>query len=262
LAYARQESGQLAILGEHFYVAGCVHNYQGKTALQADATLLSAAKAAYEVKNFQWLVSYAKIAKALPFMSETNSICSGGLAGVSNSYAAALWAVNYMLLGAESGVYGMNFHDRFVTYCTPYSPICPVPGEREFAAEPLYYGMLFTHMLGTGSLLPVTVTTSTGDYVPAFALKPATGGGLRLMVENLSDGYTSVTFSAGGHASSATVLHLTAPALTATSGVTIQGAAVGADGTLRPGAPTVIPCSQGKCQLTLTPYTAALVNIP
>jgi hypothetical protein len=263
LAYAKQESGQLAMLGQHFYAAGCVRNYAGQTALQADANLLSPALAAHEVANFKWLVAYAKIAKARPFMSETNSICSGGLAGVSNSYAAALWAIDYMLLGAETGVYGMNFHDRFVTYCTPYSPVCPVPGPRnEFAAEPIYYGMLFTHLLGTGHLLPVTVQAPTGDYVPAFALKPATGGGVRLIVENLNDWYTSVTLSVGGHASSASVLHLTAPALTATSGVKIQGAEVGTNGKIKPGAPTVIQCSSGKCQLTLTPYTAVLVTIP
>lgn len=158
----------------------------------------------------------------------------------------------------------MNFHDRFVTYCTPYSPLCPVPGLRdEFAAEPIYYGMLFTHLLGTGNLLPVTVSTgSASDRVTAFALKPATGGGVRFMVENLTDRGTNVTLSVGGHATSASVLHLTAPGLTATSGVRIQGAKVGANGKIKPGAPTVIQCSPGKCQLSITPYTAVLVTIP
>ncbi len=45
------------------------------------------------------------------------------------------------------------------------------------------------------------------------------------------------------------------------AGVKIQGAAVGASGTINPGASTMIKCSSGKCKLTLTPYTAALVTI-
>jgi hypothetical protein len=232
-------------------------------ALQADAKLLSPALVTREVSNFKWVVADAKVARARPIMSETNSICSGGLAGVSNSYAAALWAIDYMLTGAENGVYGMNFHDRFTASCTPYSPLCPVPGRPgEFTAEPLYYGMLFAHLLGAGNLLPVAVRVpSTSDNVTAFALKPATGG-VRLIVENLTGQHTSLTLSVGGRATSASVLHLTAPGLTATSGVKIQGAAVGASGTINPGPPTVIKCSSGKCQLTLTPHTAVLVAIP
>jgi hypothetical protein len=263
-AYAHYEAGHLALLGQHLYAARCVHNYDGRTALQADARLLSPATTATEVAAFKWLVANARIVGARPIMSETNSICSGGLAGVSNSFAAALWAVGYMLTGAEHGVYGMNFHDRFDVYCTPYSPLCPVPGRAgDFTVRPLYYGMLFAHLLGTGRLLPVTVRTPVGrDRVLAFALRPATGGGLRLIVENLTAEQARVTLAAGGSARSARVLRLTASGLTATSGVRIQGATVQPNGTIRPGPPTVITCSPGRCQLALPPYSAALITFP
>ena len=265
LAYAQQQAGKVALLGQHLYAAGCTGNYVGKTSLQADATLLSPAMAAHEVANFAWLVSYARVAKAQPIMSETNSICGGGLPGVSNSYAAALWAIDYMLAGAADGVRGLNFHDAFTDGCAAYSPLCPIPGQPdEFTAEPLYYGMLFTHLLGSGSLLPVTVQTDPkGSNVTAFALKPATGRGVRLIVENLTSAITTVTLTAGGAASSATALYLAAAGgLTATSGVEIQGATVAANGTINPGAPTTITCSSGGCPLTLPPYTASLVTIP
>jgi hypothetical protein len=262
-SYASRESGKVAWLGQHLYQAGCRKDYVGQTALQADAKLLSPSLAAREVGNFKWLVADAKTAKARPIMSETNSICSGGLAGVSDSFAAALWAIDYMLTGAENGVYAMNFHDRFTADCTPYSPLCPVPGwPDEYTVRPIYYGLLFTHLLGTGHLLPVTVRTSpTGGNVTAFALRPAVGGGLRLMAENLTSASTGVTLSLGGTASSASVWYLTAPSLTATSGVKVQGAQAGPDGTISPGAPAVIKCS-GSCHLTLPPHTAAVIAIP
>jgi hypothetical protein len=258
-SYVKQESGKVAWLGQHLYQAGCRQDYAGQTALQADAKLLSPSLTAREVSNFKWLVADAKIAKARPIMSETNSICSGGLAGVSDSFAAALWVIDYMLTGAENGVYGMNIHDRFTANCTPYSPLCPkIDRPDEYTAQPIYYGMLFTHLLGTGHLLPVTVR-SGGRNVTAFALRPVTGG-LRFMVEDLTPASTKVTLSAGRAARFMAVQYLTAPSLTATAGVTIQGAAVGPDGTIGPGAPTVLTCS-GGCRLTLPPYTAALVTL-
>jgi hypothetical protein len=104
-------------------------------------------------------------------------------------------------------------------------------------------------------------TGATSRNVVAFALRRATGG-MRVMVENMTGQYTNITLSAGGHPRSASMLRLTAPSLLAKSGVQIQGAQVGADGSIRPGAPTVIRCSAtGKCQLRLPPYTAALVSI-
>jgi hypothetical protein len=263
LAYARQESGNVAWLGQHLYPAGCRKDYAAQTALQADARLLSPSLTAREDSNFTWLVADAKIARARPIMSETNSICSEGLAGVSDSFAAALWVLDYMLTGAENGVYAMNVHDRFLTNCTPYSPLCPLPGRPdEYTVRPVYYGMLFTHLLGAGKLLPVTVRSDpAGRNVTAFALRPPTGGGLRIIVENLTGLSTSVELSAGGTSRSATALYLTAPGLTATSGVKIQGATVGANGTISPGVPASVKCP-GNCQLPLPPYTAALVTVP
>ncbi len=264
--YATQESGQIAWVGQHLYAAGCTGNYAGESALQADARLLSPQTLAEEVFTFKFMVADAKIAGARPLMSETNSICGGGLAGVSDSYASALWAIDYMLTGAEYGLYGMNFHDRFLTNCTPYSPLCPVAAAGkpvEYTARPIYYGMLFTHLLGTGNLLPVTVSANPRNgFIAAFALKPVTGRGLRLIIENVSNMGANVTLSAGGKPTAATVLHLTAPGLTATSGVRIQGAQVAPNGTIKPAAPTAIRCSSGKCPLAIPPYTADLVTIP
>jgi hypothetical protein len=57
------------------------------------------------------------------------------------------------------------------------------------------------------------------------------------------------------------VLHLTGPSLLATSGVQIQGASVGANGTIAPGAPGTISCSRSGCSLTVNPYSAVLITL-
>jgi hypothetical protein len=179
-------------------------------------------------------------------------------------FAAALWAINYSLLGAEYGMDGMNFHNMFFGTCAAYSEICPEASDpRQFTVRPIYYGLLFAHLLGTGKFLPVAVSTgATARNVVAYALKPASGGP-HVMAENLTSLPTSITLAVGGSATSAKVLWLTAPGLLAKSGTRIQGATVSAaTGVIKPGAPTVIRCSGGKCHLTLPAYTAAIVTLP
>ena len=257
--YAVKEGGTVSWFGQHYYPLGC--GLHGKSPAQLAGTLLSPALTAKEIATFTRAAADAKTAGAQLRMTETNSACGGGARGLSDSYAAALWVVDYLLTGAEHGVHGMNFHGGLDTSCQGYTPLCQV-GTNEYAAQPIYYGMLFTHLLGAGHLLPVTVSTSSpAGNVTAFALKPLTGGGLRLMVENLSQYQADVALRVGGNPGTATVLQMTGPSLLATSGVEIQGARVGANGSFTPGKPNTVQCTSGSCPVTIAPYTAVLVTV-
>jgi hypothetical protein len=256
LGYA-PAAGKVGLIADHYYPLGCT----GGTDAQLAAMLLSPALTAAEAARFSTLAGMARMAHKPLWLDETNSHACGGVPGLSNSYASALWAIDYMLTGAEHGVSGMNFHGALGTSCHGYTPLCQVAAN-EYAAQPVYYGMLFTHLLGSGHLLPVTVsTTSSAGNVVAFALRPLTGGGLRLIVENLTQYHASVALRVGGHPASATVLHLSGPSLLATSGVRIQGTAVAANGSFTPGKPDTVRCSSGSCPVTIAPYTAVLVSV-
>lgn len=258
-SYAASEAGKVGWLDQHYYALGC--HTEGRSLTQLADALLSPAQTAKEVAMFSVSDAAARTARAHLHIGETNSACGGGFAGLSDSYASALWAVDYMLTGAEHGVDGMNFHGGLNTNCQGYTPLCQV-GTNEYAAQPIYYGMLFTHLLGSGHLLPAAVSmSSTAGNVAAFALRPVGGGGLRLIVENLSQDQTNATLRVGGHPGSAAVLQLTGPSLLATSGVSIQGAAVAANGSFTPGTPDTVHCSSGSCPVTIAPYSAVLVTV-
>jgi hypothetical protein len=258
-SYASAEAGVISWFGVHEYPLGC--GSQGKTPAELAAELLSPAITAKEAAVFGWASADARAAHASLRMSETNSACGGGAAGLSDSYATALWVVDYLLTGAEHGVSGMNFHGALNKNCTGYTPLCEV-GANEYAGQPIYYGMLLTHMFGTGHLLPVTVSAdSPAANIAAFALKPLTGKGLRLIIENLSQYHSATTIKVGGHPGTATVLGLTGPSLLATSGVQIQGASVGANGKITPHKPNTISCSKSGCALTVNPYSAVLITL-
>lgn len=256
-AYAANEVGMIKLFGIHFYPLPCGLN--GETPAERAAELFSQSESNRETGWFNWAAADAKSDKAQLWMTEVNTACGGGDPGLSNTFASALWVVDYLLSGAEHGVSGMNVQGS-LTACKGYqgySPLCEV-STNEYAAEPIYYGMLFTHLLGTGELLPVTV--SGGDIV-AFALKSATGG-IHVILENLGKQQAVVGLSAPNSTSSATVLHLSAPSLLATSGVNIQGATVGANGSIKPGAPDTVQCSAGDCPIRVAPYSAALIDLP
>jgi hypothetical protein len=256
-SYAANEKGLIKQFGIHFYALPC--GLKGESPAQRGAELLAPSETSREDSWFNWASADAKTAGAQLWMTEVNTACGGGDPGLSNSFASALWVVDYLLTGAEHGVSGMNVQGSLTT-CKGYvlySPLCEVSAN-EYAAQPIYYGMLFTHLLGTGQLLPVTV--SNGNLV-AFALKTATGG-LHVMIENLGTRPEVAGVNAPGSGpSSATVLHLTAPSVLATSGVTIQGATVGADGKLASTTPDTVACSGEVCPVQVAPDSAVLVDL-
>jgi hypothetical protein len=255
--YAAAEAGTIRALGEHYYALGC--SAADRNRVSAVVTLLSAAQAAREETRLGGYLAAAQGADAPLRVTETNSACGGGIAGLSNAYATALWVIDYMLIGAEQGVEGMNFHGGLDTSCAGYTVLCQA-GPNMYQPQPIYYGMLFTRLLGTGQFLPVQVSTSSAaENIAAFAL--AGGGGIRVMLENLGRQTTAAVLRLSGYRGPASRLNLTGPSPLATSGVEIQGASVAANGTLTPGQPDTVSCTPGGCSVTLAPYSAAMVTV-
>lgn len=255
-AYGAQRDIRVQWINQHYYPMGCE---AGMTDAERVSYLLSPAQVARETAVFTATRNAAAAQSAQPRISETDSAACDSSPGIANAFAAALWAIDYMLTGAEDGMDGMNFHTGLNVKCASYSPLCGTPARYQYAPQAEYYGLLFTHLLGTGWLLPVTV--QSGLNVTAFALSPFSGGGPHLMVENLSATPTTAALQVGGNPQSAAVLHLTAPSPLATSGITIQGAQVAADGSFTPGAPSTVACAEGTCPVTIAPYTAVIVTV-
>ncbi|MEU4117744.1 hypothetical protein AB0F71_25015 [Kitasatospora sp. NPDC028055] len=138
-----------ALLTGHLYPLTNCANKQHGTA----ETLVSAQTARTEAQRLDALVpEAAKVGLPLR-MSETNSASCGGIPGVSNSDATALWAADYLMLLGEHGFVGANFHGSLTDgKCTLYTPLCRT-GDRQYRAQPVYYGMLFARLMGTGRLL-------------------------------------------------------------------------------------------------------------
>jgi hypothetical protein len=251
--YASASAGSISLLTQHYYPLTDCSRADG-----TEATLLSRATAAAEVRMIGSAAAAARTAGVPLSISETNSASCGGIPGVSDTFASALWAIDYLLTGAEHGASGMNFHGSMTSHCNAYSPLCRTRSS-SYAVRPLYYGLLFAHLLGTGRLLPVT--TDAASYLAAHAIRTP-GGKIRIVVENLAAQAATIALRAGTVSGPAAVLRLTAPSPDATSQIRIEGAAIRPSGALTPGAQRRVACRAGTCTLHLAPYSAAIVTLP
>ncbi len=243
---------EITLLTQHYYRAnGQSPSSTAALLITPDSTLVS---------DLATLNSGAK-GIGIPYrMAECNSFYNGGASGVSNSYASSLWVIDYLFDCALGGAVGVNFHGG--GNGTGYTPIADSNGT-VVEARPEYYGILFFTLAGQGTLY-TTQLSAAGLNATAYAVKTSSGG-LNIVVVNKDLAQNlALTTQLLQSANTATLLELTqlssgatTPTLTATSGVTIQGASVNADGTFSPAAAYTL--SSGSNQITC--YVPALSAI-
>jgi len=163
----------------------------------------------------------------LPFrIVETNSIFNEGQPGVSDSFASALWGVDFMFQVAVAGGEGINFHTGDAKAYTPIGP----RGDGRHEPRPLYYGMLLFKEAARGARMLPARLTSKSTALTSYATRTE-GGTLRVCLINMDlQTDARVGIEAGRDFASFSRLRLTAPSAEAKTGVTLGGSAVDASG--------------------------------
>jgi hypothetical protein len=190
-------------------------------------------------------------------ISECNSFSNGGAAGVSNSYASSLWVIDFLFNAALGGATGVNMHGGGNS--PGYTPIADDSGA-VIEARPEYYGLLLFTVAGPGTLLETQLSAGNVD-VTAYALRTASGG-LNLMLVN-KDALQNLTLTiqTNQRIETATAQTMTGPSLSATSGVTIQGATVNKDGSFAPTSPVTLTASASQTTCYIPALSATLICI-
>lgn len=248
-----------------------VHNYTGAT---TTSQLLSPQVRASEVSNVASQLAAAQAVHLPIRLDETNSAVGGGVPGVSDTYASALWALDYSLAMAQAGFDGLNFHGGLGICDAPlfngkyqrYTPICAATeADRQagiYTVMPEYYGLYMATRMGSGRFLPVSVSSERN--VTAYAVRGNDGRTRIAIVEkdDTSDTPVPVTIDFGAGDGMALVSHLTGDSLDSADGVTVQGAGVSRTGHLapRPGDPVAV--HEGTINLTVDSGSAAIITLP
>jgi hypothetical protein len=241
------------------------HTYPTSACGTSTATipeLLGTASVQYETANAQAAISAAAQLGVPAAMTETNSTVCAGEPGVSNVFASALWALDYSLLIAQQGIVNADFMGGTnATGCDPYAPMCPTTGD--LTAEPIYYGMLATELVGTGRF--AALDNSDAADMRAYAVRQ--GQRLTVVLDDVQDpatnGVTTVKLNLGGRFRSGRLTALTTSSsagLSATTDITLGGRQVGAHGAFLPPHSTLVSVHNQTATVTVPAGSAAIIQ--
>jgi Glycosyl hydrolase family 79 C-terminal beta domain len=176
----------------------------------------------------QQLAPYVRVAhgRGLPFrVDEMNSVSGAGHAGVSDTFASALWVLDALFNMAAVGVDGVNIHTLPNAGYELFTFSNPAYGWQAFV-HPEYYGMLlFAQAFPPGArLLPVS---SPAGPVKVWATAGRDGRTRVVLINKDPTTPATVQLSLPQASGPASLERLTAPSLAATNGVTLAGQTFG-----------------------------------
>lgn len=263
-------TNDISLLTAHYYAQGPVVGPYTASQINAEiAALLTSNQS--DGRLIPQLQSYEQSTlTAIPFrMSECNSIIADNTNTAANTYATAIWALDYMFTCAANGASGVNFHGGPHMNSSAldfiYTPILDASGVVT-AVNPEYYGILMFALAGTGTLKQVTVSAGSLN-VAAYAVKSASGGSNVVVINKDSTNNLQLTLTLPQSVSTAKLLEMTqlssgatAPSLSATTGVTIQNASVSLGGVFAPGTPYSVSISGSQLTCYVPALSAVLIQ--
>ena len=200
-------------------------------------------------------------------IEETNSAYGGSNNGVTNSYAAALWAMDYFCYMAyNTNMEGMNLHTGPIgSNSGSYNAISPVGAASSYTLEGPGYGLWAFHYGSQGQPLQTTLSNPSGANVSAYGLLETSGGEtVHIINKTFGSGAVNVTatITPGGSYTHAQVIVLQQANndVTATSGVTFGGEPMNSDGTWTGGYGPASSLTNGTYTFTLPAAQAAIVH--
>ncbi len=236
------------------------------TSLPTAADLLSPQIRQQETAWLESLVADGQLAHRPVRISETNTTASCDASGAPQTgpvFASALWALDWTLRAASTGVAALDFHGSFKA-CTSvsFSPVCARhtrTGARVGPA-PEYYGMWAARQLEGGRFVGVEISDQqpTSD-ITAYATEHPDGE-LTLAIDNFSsDGSMPLIVSAPGYRQAVGV-PLVAPSVGARARIALGHGSIDANGIRRARQSRLEP-SGGGFHLTVRPSSAMIVTL-
>jgi hypothetical protein len=212
----------------------------------------------------QQLAPYIGVAhsRGLAFrIDEMNSVSGGGRAGVSDTFASALWVLDTMFNVAAVGVDGVNIHTLPNAGYQLFNFTQTANGWRA-VVHPEYYGMLmFAQAFPPGArLLPVSVASGP---VKVWATAALDGKTRVVLINKDITTPAIVQLNLADSTGPASVERLAAPSVDATSGVTLGGQSFGDStntGTLAPPRTETVDPVLGSYSVEVPAASAALLT--
>jgi hypothetical protein len=249
--FATDEGHDLRLLTHHYYREG------QNPASTADKLLRPDPKLVAMLDRMR----AASTSSGVPYrICETNSFSGGGRPGVSDTFAAALWALDYLCVLAWHGADGVNMETGInqLDFISSYSPIAD-DQHGHYRAAPEYCGMLAFAEGYRGERIAASYDAGAVDLT-AYATVDAHGSATLVIVNKDEGTDADIRIAAKSEAGNARVIWLSAPSLDSKAGVTLGGSAVEQDGRWH-GHFENVRVSDGFCRVHVSPASAAIVKL-
>ena len=190
-------------------------------------------------------------------LSELNSVTCGGVAGVSNTFATALWAPDAAFELMHAGVQEIFLHARQYAINDPFAF-----DDGGLRVRPLLYGLiLFARTLGPDAqLVPVQEQSKRYEHLKAWAVK-VRGDTLHVLLLNKGPRPLRLALTLPA-TRAATVSRMLAPSPRSRSGVTLGGQQLNSDGRwVGTALQEVVTPRAHRYSLALQGFSAALVTV-
>jgi hypothetical protein len=163
-------------------------------------------------------------------IAEMNSASCEGAAGVSDTFASALWALDTMFNFAAIGVQGVNFHMLPGSHYELFTPSQTAGGTWQAFVHPEYYGLqMFAQAFPPGARM-LTVKAPAGP-TKVWATREADGVTHVVVINQDPSNEHDISVTVPGQTGAGTIESLTAPSISATSGVQLGQQSYGAETT-------------------------------
>ena len=266
--FARDEknSGIVSLITQHYYVGGRPYIGEGPDTIPVP-------EAIDNILSTNWVAAkYPALCKStlvpvqgigLPYRLTESDDYLKGIPNASDSFASALWALEYLHWWAAHGCVGVNFHNtEWLKTDTVYFD----DASQSYQIHPKAYGVKMFELGSEGRVEPVEIANTNELNVSAYAVGSAKSLCVTILNKEHGAGArdAAVTLAPTGFASGpAAVMFLSAPNgdAGATSGMTLG------DGTITNDAPwqgkwtPLKPNEAGQLSVEVPAASAALVKI-
>lgn len=193
-------------------------------------------------------------------INETNSFFGGGKQGVSDTFASALWCLDYLFDLAAHGCAGANLETDInqLGFISFYSPIVH-DAAGVCSARPEYYGLLAFAMAGRGELLDCRVEKDQINLT-AYATRDSHGTIYLTVIDKDLARDASVACASPGVFGEPWVYRLSAASIDAKTGITFGGSAVADDGSWKVGARDRVPMNSPTVRFSVSHASAAVLE--
>jgi hypothetical protein len=224
-SFADAESKDIRLLTLHYYIGGAKDPHTS-----IEKMLSRDQKWETKLKQMQSLSRTKGVAFRI---NEVNSFSGGGKPGVSDTFASALWCLDYLFTLASFDCDGVNMETDInqFAWTSHYSPIIH-DKQGNYVARPEYYGMLAFAIAGRGDLVKLEL----GDAhlnLTAYAAKHKDGSIFITIINKDLAVDAEVDITVPDQMTASGIYRLAAPSAQSTDHVTFARTAVGPDGNVQ-----------------------------